>query len=419
MLLRIVLLMEVVSMVVSIYRIYGKKFQPKLEVILLISSLVFILEVINEFSLSKVLTVGLYVILLIYCKMIFKESFFKTLISIYLLVVILTIVQFIGLLIVSFFVHDNEYIRAFISNLGILLFSIFVLPKFHVEKLRNSLCSNNAMLVVLNVTGFVIIFLLLQDKLLKKIQVELFIFAIPMVAAILFLLDKWNRVEIIAFKAEKELENNLNMQEKYADFLKDVRLRQHEFKNHIAAIFSTHYTYKTYENLVQAQKEYCTHLMTENKYNSLLLIGNNVLAGFLYEKFLEIDDDEILLEYKIHATLANISIPIYHVIEMLGILLDNAVEALKGLEDKRIYFEIFENNDNVCFIVRNVYRYVEYAEIEQWFQEGVSSKGIYRGIGLHHVRERCKESESNICCKNISLDDKNWIEFELKIAKDG
>ena len=36
----------------------------------------------------------------------------------------------------------------------------------------------------------------------------------------------------------------------------DVRKRQHEFKNQLNALYSTHYTCATYEELVAAQKKY-------------------------------------------------------------------------------------------------------------------------------------------------------------------
>lgn len=86
-------------------------------------------------------------------------------------------------------------------------------------------------------------------------------------------------------------------------------MRQHEFKNHIAAIFSTHYTYKTYEKLVQAQEEYCKKILDENKYNSLLLLGDKILAGYLYGKFQEAEDDGIEIDYKVASKIEKTQVP--------------------------------------------------------------------------------------------------------------
>ena len=73
------------------------------------------------------------------------------------------------------------------------------------------------------------------------------------------------------------------MQQPYEELIKTIRLRQHEYKNHLAAILATHYTYKSYDKLVKAQAKYCDRLVQENKFTSLLILGDVVLVGFLHE----------------------------------------------------------------------------------------------------------------------------------------
>ena len=60
-----------------------------------------------------------------------------------------------------------------------------------------------------------------------------------------------------------------------------------------------------------------------------------------------------------------------------------------------------------------------YIEIEEWFQMGKSQKGSDRGIGLYHLKCLCMELAYNVSCKNITIEDKNWIEFGLKVKKSG
>lgn len=60
-----------------------------------------------------------------------------------------------------------------------------------------------------------------------------------------------------------------------------------------------------------------------------------------------------------------------------------------------------------------------YIEIEEWFQMGKSQKGSDRGIGLYHLKCLCMELAYDVSCKNITIEDKNWIEFWFKGKKIG
>ena len=168
---------------------------------------------------------------------------------------------------------------------------------------------------------------------------------------------------------------------------------------------------------MDAQKGYCNKLMQENKYNNLLLINNNIVAGFLYEKFKQIEDEKIYFEYQVKARLENVPIPTYHLIEILGILIDNAVEAIRDMEEREIYVNFDQDDISTCFTIRNRHNYVSYAEIEQWFELDKTSKGIGRGVGLYHVKQLCEEWDCNVVCENVAIENKNWIQFKFIMKK--
>lgn len=157
--------------------------------------------------------------------------------------------------------------------------------------------------------------------------------------------------------------------------------------------------------------------MQENKYNNLLLINNNIVAGFLYEKFKQIEDEKIYFEYQVKARLENVPIPTYHLIEILGILIDNAVEAIRDMEEREIYVNFDQDDISTCFTIRNRHNYVSYAEIEQWFELDKTSKGIGRGVGLYHVKQLCEEWDCNVVCENVAIENKNWIQFKFIMKK--
>lgn len=340
-------------------------------------------------------------------------------ISIFLLGVIITSFQFICLIFTSILIPDNEPVRIVIADMEALC-CILLLPGSRLDRLRKYVFVKNKFVAgVLGFVGMVIVFLLMQDKMSEGIQAEMFVFAVPAVLMIVVLVGKWNSSQERIEQIEKELDNNIRLQEKYSELLQKVRLRQHEFKNHLAAIFSSHYTYKTYDKLVEAQREYCHKLAWENRHNGLSLLGSDVLSGFLYGKFEELEESGLRVECEIHAKLERMAVPNYYIIEVLGILIDNASEAYGDMGQGIILFSVASGEDSYYFKICNQFAYVPYAEIEQWFKLGGSTKGEGRGLGLHHVKTLCDEWEMSIRCENIEIAQENWIQFTLVVKSAG
>ena len=118
-----------------------------------------------------------------------------------------------------------------------------------------------------------------------------------------------------------------------------IRDRQHDIKNHINAIYSMIYTTNNYEDLVARQKQYCDFVLESGKETQILLAADNpLIAGFLYQKEQEAKQQHIRVEYRLQKIIFPLLVSEYELIEMLGILLDNAIEALivSDLEQKKI-----------------------------------------------------------------------------------
>lgn len=419
MLVAITLLIEIISTIVCIHRVYGKNVSWDVQTISLALLLLFLLETINKAEICKIFTVFVYVILGVYCKLKFREPVIRTVIFIIIMLCVMTILQFVCLLCVDILIPENEMIRSICVNTAVLCCNIFLLPRCKLDVYRYRIkIETKYIILVLSFVVTIVLFLLLQGKMFGGVRADIFVLLIPaiMILVVLFLSLNKSQTTIEQMKADKV--NNKQLQKRYDEILKDVRIKQHEFKNHLAAIFSSHYTYKTYEQLVQAQKEYSKKLIMENKYNNLLQIQDKVLAAFLYDKFLEIENDDLNLEYKIGSSVEEIAMPTYHIIEMFGILIDNEVEAAKKESLQNIYIEMVETGQTIHFIIRNICVHMSYNEIEQWFQMGTSSKGINRGIGLYHVKELCEEWNCNIFCENIEIEGRNWIQFDLEMCKE-
>jgi two-component system sensor histidine kinase AgrC len=72
---------------------------------------------------------------------------------------------------------------------------------------------------------------------------------------------------------------------------------------------------------------------------------------------------------------------------IIGIFMDNAIEAALETEEIELHFAMFYKNEALCIIIRNSAKLVSEYSIIETRKLGVSTKGDYRGIGLFNVTQ--------------------------------
>lgn len=410
---RLSILLEIMAVIVCIHCLYNRKVRFDISTIALYLSCVIIFELENVHGLFFGSTALPYLLVIVYCKQKCEDSFIGSSFCTFLMMVMIAIMQFFFSVGIDLLFNANASEIALYTNLLVLGSSIFLLPRFKIYRLRAYVKKWNSFLISLSVfIACIILYMQFKQRKTGKIQLLLFVFAIPMLAVVLGLMIKWLTEEKGKYDAENELQITRSMQERYDELVKAVQLRQHEFKNHIAAVYAMHYTYKSYDTLVKAQIKYCRGVAGENRYNDLLSLGDAVLAGFLYEKFCEIEESGVEVKFAIKGKLQNYSVSVHYLIEIIAILMDNASQAVQNSSfGKLIQFEFFEDAEKYYFKISNPFPYVSYDEIEAWFQIGKSTKGKGRGLGLCRVRRLCGENGCSILYKNREVNGKNWIEF--------
>ena len=400
-------------MLACVHCVYGRKIKWDIKPITLCLCLLVIYEMANNLQNGGLYSLVAYIPIFIYCKRMFGRSLLQTLVNIIWLIILMTIIEFLCLFI-AVSIIPLKWIRNITASFLTVVIVVLFLPRIHIDKIKYN--SHKAIGLIGMMAGIIFLFIL-QIKLLRNVNVVLFIFVMPALLILLIMLVKWTIAQEEVDEMRHEIELTNRMDEKYNELVDDIRIKQHGFKNHITAILSTHYTYKTYEKLVKAQDEYCNVLLKTNKYNNLLQIRNKVLAGFLYEKFQEMEGDGVAIKCETSASVKDCKIPAYYLIEILGILLDNALEATKVTERNIIIVAINETENKYSFSVRNISMHVTYEEIENWFHKGASSKGNNRGLGLYQVKRLCQELGCNICCKIVEYEQDSWIEMMLEVTK--
>lgn len=418
----ICLLLEALSIALCLHYLYGEKFKPDIKTLSYLSIYMIIMTAINYYGMPKTYTVIIYPVIFLYCGVRFGFKIRELIINTVLYMVIVIGIQFVVSSICSMIYKIEFFQNTMLLIVNCMTFAVilFVLPKCRLNQISRYFQDKEriyvtALAISITATGYCVI----QYKKIDGVGVFQNILLFLGIAFIGFLVIQLGKYKINA----KEIETELKMQKLFADsfqgLIENIRMKQHEFDNHINTIYSQHYMYDNYEDLVNAQKEYCHAIEQENHYNKLLSKGNPAILGFIYFKFLELERDGIEIGYKIHIRELEIGVPVHKMIELLGNLIKNAAEALGQRDkDRRFFIQMIETEDRFEMEVRNISDAIPLENLGKFFNKGYSSKGEGRGLGLYHVKKICDEYKLNIQCANKSVDDENWLSFIITNRKE-
>ena len=144
-------------------------------------------------------------------------------------------------------------------------------------------------------------------------------------------------------------------------------------------------------------------------------INNPAIYSLLASKYYLATEKGIEFDLDIFMDLTSIDMKIYEFCRILGILLDNAIQATQECEEKHIKVTI--RKDNRCkrqlLIVENTYKEKD-IDTEKIFEKGYSTKEGNTGLGLWEVRQ--------ILFKNTNLNlftskDDTYFKQQLEIYK--
>lgn len=199
----------------------------------------------------------------------------------------------------------------------------------------------------------------------------------------------------------------------FEDAVATIRMKQHEFDNHINAIKCMRYTIQDTKKLFDEQDKYCDRILQDNKFNKLLKLNvSPILTGYLYSKFTTASAYGMDIEYEIQDVDIK-HIAINDLIEIIGILFDNAVEALEEQADKKIEVKLLKTEKLFTISIANISTWKTNSEIEKFFEYGYSTKGTEHGVGLCRVNALLKKYKTCIQVENITKDDMNYLCFKV------
>lgn len=125
------------------------------------------------------------------------------------------------------------------------------------------------------------------------------------------------------------------------------------------------------------------------------IVNNDGIYNLLTKKYHEADSKGIKVNITFLLDLSKLNMKIYEFARILGVLLDNAIEASCECEEKiiNIIFREDYKNKRQLIIIENTFNDKE-IDIDKIFEKGISGKENHTGLGLWEVRKIVKKNNN-------------------------
>ena len=173
----------------------------------------------------------------------------------------------------------------------------------------------------------------------------------------------------------------------------NIRAFKHDFFNIVQGIGG----YIGNEDM-DGLKEYYSKLLEDcQQVNNLTalnptLVNNPAIYNILATKYHLADENGIKINLEVFMDLNKLNINSYELTRVLGILINNAIEASKDCEEKLISISFREDKkkDMQIIQIQNTYNEKD-IDIDKIFEKGYSTKKGNSGIGLWEIRQILKK----------------------------
>lgn len=385
------LLLEILTIICCLHGLYSEVSIDKWTTAFLIITDLILFSFIHKYEMSQLWSLLMLGIIGIYTLYEFPFSIRKAVISNVLYTIIVSLLQLIASLVVM--LCRLEWLP---NDILLCLINFSTLLAVVLMGRCGWLHSIFSMFIKKNVYAYLagIIYCIAMLRGIVKYKTELgfssdyFLIILVFGLLLCIILYSWQKEKEKAYQKDQELKMHQVYDESFQKLFERIRKKQHDFNNHLQAITSMHYTIDNYEELVREQKAYCQVLNENmNRYYDLLSSRWKVVAGFLFSKFEAMGEKNIKIAYDFRVIHERDRLPEYVVIELIGILLDNAAEEVSHHKDPRIGFSMFESEEALEITVMNPVVNLENIKPEWMFRPGCSSKEGHSGLGLSKIAD--------------------------------
>lgn len=397
----------------------------KYSIVFMFSLLLFLIDLkVNV----KIKIPVIYFLLIIMFKLIFKDKTFNTFLKTFLVYAVLIMCDFlisIILIVLPSFQVSKGWLLLIFKGIytivvSLIVFKIFEFDKFNLMFKKMTNIFNEKVnyflftILFLSFLGFYIIsYYNFFRKSAENFMFSFVLFCIFMILLVL-LISEFFKIKT----KDEEQKQLLKIMGDYEIILDKTRENRHEMINNLLVLKGEkNKNSRRYNDILdELIKQYDTNKMSS--YSGLYKLPNG-LKGLVYYKIARIKNNDVnfrtIISDKMYDEFNNLDTKIYYkVCKIMGILIDNAVEASINSKEKTLLIYIYEQcNGNIVISIENSYNAL--LDIHDINKKGYSTKGKNRGLGLF-IANRTIEEEKLLRLRQYVFE--STFISELKIIKE-
>jgi len=367
-------------------------------------------------------TILLCIVFTLTLKILFKTSYGKSLISSIIYIVLLIIPDLLILIVATQLFVSKEFYYTNIAGTvlgnilvsGTMIILLYILRK-PLRKLINYNFSTNKKIIFitsLTLISILIFFYNLINVFRLSNNIIGYLFVIVTLVIILYYLF---RQKIENESILKKYDDLLNVMKSYESDIEEQRTMIHETRNELMTIKSKINDKEKEASIIKYIDSIIGDKVSSNmsKYSKFMYLPSNGIKGFFYYKFMEAEKNGIQVSVNIskkieNSFLGNLETKDFKdLVRIIGVYLDNAIEASSESKEKKLGIEIYLIKDDIDIIISNTYE--NKIEKNKIGIERFTTKGKNRGHGLLLVK--------HILNSNSIFDSNNEIINNLYIQK--
>lgn len=360
-----------------------------------------------------------------------SKSVFTSIVYVILLVIpdLLILSTAIYILGISKEYYYSDFASSLLGNISVCLCLVIItyVLKKPLKKLINYNLSTNKKIIVMSSITLVMLAIFFYN-LIKTFEfnnnIITYLVIIVMLICILLYLFKQ---KIENEKISKKYDELLDVMKSYESDIEEQRTLRHETKNEFATIKCKLQDKEDNKTII----EYIDSAIGEKekagstKYSKFKYLPSNGLKGFFYYKFIEAEKKGINVSINISKQIENSFLKdietkdFKDLARIIGVYLDNAIEASSTSEDKKLGIEMYLIKEKIEIIITNTFN--NEINLDKIGKESFSTKGKHRGHGLllvnkilseNNMFEAKNEIRGNIYIQSLKIKDnkKNYDE---------
>ncbi|MEX2960552.1 quorum-sensing sensor histidine kinase AgrC [Staphylococcus pasteuri] len=284
-----------------------------------------------------------------------------------------------------------------------LLLAYFIRTLF--KKLKESYLSlNKTYITIISVVlsfSFVFFYIISQTDMSAPNSLRLyaivFVGLIIFLSIIIFILSMFTLREMRYKRNLQEIETYYEYTLKIESINNEMRKFRHDYVN-ILSTMSEFIREDDMPGLRQYFNEQIVPMKDNLQTRSLKLNGIEKLKvreikGLITTKILQAQEKEIAISIEVPDNIERIDMNTIELSRIIGITLDNAIEASEPLDDSLIRIAFFKEEESVTLIIMNKCD-DDIPRVHELFEEDFSTKGKNRGLGLSTLKEITDNNEN-------------------------